>query len=397
MPDSSTLQSLQQRVAELEALVARLTGTGSAPPSADDGQTVDNGQTDDNGQTEDGQTVDRRHLLRGFGKAAVGAVVGGGAAVALSAEQAAAANPGVFTGNPAVSATNTSGSNGQALVVYGDLGTAARFYSASTNSAIAVWNTDTGTSVGTSSVASYVGVYGTASPVDPALVAAGAVGVFGLGQYAAKGVVGQSSNGVAAAFNGGAADLLLGAAFRPDTVELRDHTNGHLVGEMVMDHAGELWLCVIAGAVGEVGTWRKVTGLTAAGSFHAITPARVFDSRRPIPNPGKLPGGGNRLVSVADGRNAATGAVSTANVVPAGATAVTFNLTVTATVSSGFLSVMPGGISVSSSSTVNWTTSNTTVANASVVKLNSNREVTVVSGPTSGPTHFVLDVTGYYL
>ena len=44
--------------------------------------------------------------------------------------------------------------------------------------------------------------------------------------------------------------------------------------------------------------------------FHALDPARAYDSRVPLPNPGPVPGASTRNVSVADGRNPQTGAVT---------------------------------------------------------------------------------------
>ncbi|MBI4882420.1 MAG: hypothetical protein HY826_00020, partial [Actinobacteria bacterium] len=93
------------------------------------------------------------------------------------------------------------------------------------------------------------------------------------------------------------------------------------------DGAGNVWFCYEAGTPGK---WRKLAGPATAGAFHAVTPTRVYDSRAPLPTPGILNTGQNRLVSVADGRDN-NGTVTTPNLVPAGATAVAANITVTGT------------------------------------------------------------------
>lgn len=143
---------------------------------------------------------------------------------------------------------------------------------------------------------------------------------------------------------------------------------------------------------------RSIVGPATAGALYPITPTRVYDSRSPAPAPGTLSGGASRVISVADGRSLDTGAVTVANLVPVGATAVVFNLTVTDTVGAGFLAITPGSATGYSASTINWTTSGTTVANASVVGVDGSRQVKVFGGGGGGAsTHFIIDISGYYL
>jgi hypothetical protein len=156
---------------------------------------------------------------------------------------------------------------------------------------------------------------------------------------------------------------------------------------------GDLWMCV---ADGTPGTWKKITGTAVAGAFHAISPSRVYDSRSAAPTPGLLASGASRLVSVADKRDLSTGAVVTANVVPAGATAISVNLTVANTVGNGFLAVNEGGNTVVAASAINWSGSGQAIANGIIVPVNASREVTVIGG-VGGATDFILDVSGYYL
>jgi hypothetical protein len=104
----------------------------------------------------------------------------------------------------------------------------------------------------------------------------------------------------------------------------------------------------------------------------------------------------NRVISVKDAHNSA-GGVSAANVVPAGATAVTFNLTVTGTTDSNFVSVVPGGATAFTASTLNWTGAGLSVANGGVCKLDASRQLKIFMGDQAGSAHIILDITGYYL
>ena len=83
-------------------------------------------------------------------------------------------------------------------------------------------------------------------------------------------------------------------------------------------------------------------------------------------------------------------------VVPPGATAITFNLTVTDTTGLGFAAVAPGDAASTDTSTINWTAAGMVVANATMVQLDTARQVKVFVGGTPGAsTHFIIDVTGY--
>ena len=129
--------------------------------------------------------------------------------------------------------------------------------------------------------------------------------------------------------------------------------------------------------------------------FVAISPARVYDSRKSGNTPnGLLAPNSNRVVSVKDARNDA-GAVTTPDIVPAGATAITFNLTVTGTTGPNFLSVTPGDATSVTASSINFPGGDDR-ANGGVSKLDASRQIKVFNGDQSGSTHFIIDVTGYY-
>ena len=83
--------------------------------------------------------------------------------------------------------------------------------------------------------------------------------------------------------------------------------------------------------------------------------------------------------------------------VPASAQAVSFNLTVTGTQRSGFVTAAPGGAAVPTGvSTINWPEPSTTTANASVVRL-ADGKLQLQADARGGSTQAILDVTGYFV
>ena len=84
---------------------------------------------------------------------------------------------------------------------------------------------------------------------------------------------------------------------------------------------------------------------------------------------------------------------------PAGAIAVTVNLTITGTVgASGNLAVNPGGDTLAHASSINWFGPGQTLANSTVVQVDASTRVTVIcNGPVGASTNFIIDVLGYWL
>ena len=164
--------------------------------------------------------------------------------------------------------------------------------------------------------------------------------------------------------------------------------------------AGALWYCARTDSGSTPALWLQLASPTGAGGFVAINPVRVYDSRQAIPGDGKISQTQSRVVSVADARNASGGAVVTANVVPTGAKAVAFNITLTETTGTfGYLSVVPGDATTASTSTVNWDGPGRTVANSGIVRVSPTRTVKVFCSDAAsiGSTEFAIDVTGYYI
>lgn len=127
----------------------------------------------------------------------------------------------------------------------------------------------------------------------------------------------------------------------------------------------------------------------SGSQFVALPPLRAYDSRSYTPG-GPLAGdpvtggvGSPRTTSAGLDRG-----------VPIGASAVAFNLTITGNAGSGYLGVSPGGTAFSGTSTINWFVP-TTVANGSIVGVDSSREQTSYVGGRFA-TEYLIDVAGYY-
>ena len=124
----------------------------------------------------------------------------------------------------------------------------------------------------------------------------------------------------------------------------------------------------------------------ASGStFHAITPARILDTRS-----------GNGLSGTFKSKTARTFQVTGRGGVPAGATAVTGNLTVTQQTAAGFLFIGPAATNNPTSSTLNFPKGDNR-ANGVTVALGSGGKLSITySASPTATTHAVFDVTGYF-
>jgi hypothetical protein len=172
----------------------------------------------------------------------------------------------------------------------------------------------------------------------------------------------------------------------------------HAAGELILDSAGDLFACIVAGTPG---TWHRVGATTtspATGVFRPVDPFRAYDSRQSAyPVNGLLTLGSNRVVSIKDA-HASDGTLTVADVVPPGASAVTLNLTIVApTSSAGFLAVTPGDAATFVASSINWSAAGAVLANGGVAKIDANRQVKVFAGGGIGAVDFLVDITGYYV
>ncbi|MCU1501709.1 MAG: hypothetical protein JWM12_1063 [Ilumatobacteraceae bacterium] len=344
--------------------------------------------TTDLDAVEPSPTGSRRALL---GKGAMAAAVAATAGLAVSRNASAATGAPLVMGVPlndsAPGTTDTGLIGGSSLVVTdgktSGSGSGASLVGASV--------------VGKQTVAARVGTLGSNTGENG----------FGLwGEHtsttvAGTGVFGASSNGPGVVARGTVADLEADGSgrliFTKDAFAGVAPTGTSVVGTLARDVDGSLWYSPKAG------TWVKlasVTSAASAGSFHVVAPVRVYDSRLAAPTQGKLSTGQSRVVSIADARNEVSGLVTTANVVPVGATAVVANLTVTETEGElgGFLSVVPGDATALSGSSINWSGPNQNIANGLTAKIAADRTVKVFCGGIPTPrTHFVIDVSGYWI
>ena len=173
----------------------------------------------------------------------------------------------------------------------------------------------------------------------------------------------------------------------------------HVAGELYVDKDGTLWFTVPAptDCGPDAVRFVKLAGTPTAGSYHAINPQRVYDSRQTgYTVRGVLAPNTNRVVSVADGRSD-TGTVTTANAVPAGATAVLINVTVANMTAPNFLSVTAGDVTTTTTSLLNWSPGDIQIANSITVPVSPTREIRVYNGNQTGSTDVIIDVYGYYL
>jgi hypothetical protein len=355
--DDARVQELEAKVAELSGMVDQLT-TGNEPFEA--------------------RRSSRRGMLKLAGAAAVGTAIAVGGTVGTAAALHQGEDLGVGLVNPTGATANLKTTlnlispvaGGSALLV--QTGTIFDNSDAAFPCAVAAWaNLDTHPT----------GLYAfTDAGVNCSAVEA----------------VGSGPKSVGIRATGGRANVLLA----PVGLAGPARADAHLLGELINDSTGTLWLCVAAGTPG---VWRKLASSGTAGAFHPISPARVYDSRLAAPTPGKLLSGTpGRVVSVADGRDPSTGAIVPAqqNVVPAGATAIVYNLTVVDTEGSagGFLSAVPGDAAVLAGSSINWFGPNQIIANGLTSKLDANRQVKVFAGGINGAAaNFLIDVNGFYL
>jgi hypothetical protein len=123
---------------------------------------------------------------------------------------------------------------------------------------------------------------------------------------------------------------------------------------------------------------------TTGATYHALSPTRALDTRN----------GTGGLSGPFTNHAARTFTVSG---VPAGAIAVTGNLTVTGQTSSGYLFIGPNATNNPTSSTLNFPVGDDR-ANAVTVALGTGRTLSItLVAPSNGPTaHAIFDVTGYF-
>jgi hypothetical protein len=127
---------------------------------------------------------------------------------------------------------------------------------------------------------------------------------------------------------------------------------------------------------------------TAPGAFVSTAPVRILDTRNGNGIGGTaatVPGNGSIDLQVT-GR---------ADIPSTHVGAVVLNTTVTAPTQNGWIVVYPAGSPLVLASNVNFVIGQT-IPNLVMVKLGDGGQVTLHNG-TSGPTHLLADVAGYFL
>jgi hypothetical protein len=148
---------------------------------------------------------------------------------------------------------------------------------------------------------------------------------------------------------------------------------------MLLQSGGRTWPAVSPSSPPALASGEKASSLTSGGAYTAMTPVRLLDTR----TSGQTLGGDSSLnLTVAGGDG-----------VPADATAVALNVTVTNTSDAGYLSVYPAGGPQPNVSNLNWTTGET-VANSVIVPVGTDDQVTIYNH--TGSTDVVVDLQGYF-
>ena len=303
--------------------------------------------------------VSRRGMMLGMLGVAAGA---GATAVLGDSTPASAAASAMYAG-----AYNNSGADTTTLEA-GLAGPALTIYNAS------------GFGIAGESATLYGG-YGSSYGVN---LSAGNVGVQANGGVA--GVYGLSNTGIGVAAFGGRTDIALYGDGAPPP----NRSDAHSSGEILRDENGTTWVCVQNGSPG---SWRKLAGTATAGSLHLTEPTRVYDSRWPG---GARHAGGGIAVSTNFGRNLTTGNIEGGQLVPLGARGLSFTITATGTIGGGFIAVTRLGAPTYKASCLNWTATGQTIANTTICELNEFQQPGLRIW-TTGNTHVIIDVLGYYL
>lgn len=395
------LTEMKERLAAAEARLAELDARRERDPLPVDELAARRCAPATDVDDEQPRATDRRGLLKGAGIAAGAAAAALGASVA-TASPAAAANGDPLTlgvtNNQASSATKSSNasSNTHPFQFVDDPGVSASTangFASLTGASSAIPFGVAGFHTGNG-----VGVYGEAAGVDSVAVRANgaSTGVLAAGGTYGVDVIVAPGNSTGVRVSGALRGVYAGSCIFPLSLAPSNSGTGApsgstaaLLGDVYADSNGVLYYCTAAGTPG---TWVRLTGPGTAGAFTAITPTRVYDSRL---SGGRLSNGQTRVVSVANGINVGSGAVTAPNLVPAGASAIQYNLTVVDTTGAGYLQVAPGDASAVTSSSINWTATGQIIANGLMVKLDASRQVKAFA--MIGSTNFIVDVLGYYL
>jgi uncharacterized protein YvpB len=186
---------------------------------------------------------------------------------------------------------------------------------------------------------------------------------------------------------------LYAAGESPPDVSNLNFSQGETVANLTVVPVGVNGQVTIYNATGTVqvivdleGYFEANSGSSTAGSYAALTPARITDTRvgSGEPNSGDALGPSATLNVSVQG----VGGVPTA-----GVEAVALNVTVTDTTQSSYLTAYPAGAVMPLASNVNWWPGDT-VANRVIVPVGSSGQVSFYN--SQGNTDLVVDAVGYF-
>ena len=173
----------------------------------------------------------------------------------------------------------------------------------------------------------------------------------------------------------------------PVTITMRAHLNGDSALQVIGNTGTISYDLHNTGTNAQAAVTNPVSFMVGSGpsNFYTVTPCRIVDTRNPAGPVGKpaLVAGASRAFPMAGYCG-----------IPAGATAVSLNVTVVDPAVVGNVALYPAGITPPATSTINYVTG-ITRANNAVVLLN-NGQVEAVCRQVSGTLDVVIDVNGYF-
>jgi len=349
------------------------------------------------------QPVQRRNMLKAVAGVAAGAAVGG---LGFARPAAAADGAGLVAGDILVSNSPTSllastsytqGASEGAILSVADVSieTAAKLFNAANGGSDEQYN-----AVKDDARRSALAVGASKDNADIGITVAGVDGIRAYGTSQGIQAFGRTYGG---AFEGGSAGIAaqpsdpatgIGAKLGGDVPLKLVGSTTAVPSEAGAGHFRFTGNTLYFGVGLGTGKWRRVASEASAGVFVAVDPFRAYDSRA-VTN-GRLGKGENVVVDCSDALKN-DGTVDVADALPAGATAIVYNLTAVNTGGRGYLQVAPGDATSTAASAINWSSAGLTIANGSTVKLDGSRQVKVFcGGPAGAAADFIIDIVGYY-
>jgi len=349
------------------------------------------------------QPVQRRNMLKAVAGVAAGAAVGG---LGFARPAAAADGSSLVAGDILVSNSPTSllastsytqGASEGAILSIADVSieTAAKLFNAANGGSDEQYN-----AVKDDARRSALAVGASKDNADIGITVAGVDGIRAYGTSQGIQAFGRTYGG---AFEGGSAGIAaqpsdpatgIGAKLGGDVPLKLVGSTTAVPSEAGAGHFRFTGNTLYFGVGLGTGKWRRVASEASAGVFVAVDPFRAYDSRA-VTN-GRLGKGENVVVDCSDALKN-DGTVDVADALPAGATAIVYNLTAVNTGGRGYLQVAPGDATSTAASAINWSSAGLTIANGSTVKLDGSRQVKVFcGGPAGAAADFIIDIVGYY-